>query len=403
MNSVTRKRMLAWGGVALVLLVLLGIAVAPRPVPVDLVTVERGALRVTLDHEGKTRVHDRFVVSAPVAGQVLRIELEPGDPVVAGKTVMATFEPGVPPLLDVRSRAEAEARVRAARATLDQAQAELSRAQTEQAFAQAQAERTRRLAADGIASKEALDAAEAEGRGRAEARKAAESAARAAEHELEAARAALVDGGDATGGSAAPKRAAITLRAPIDGVVLRRLHESKAVVPAGEPLLELADPADLEIVADYLSTDAVRIRPGMAVLIEQWGGGTLRGRVQRVEPYGFLKVSALGVEEQRVNVVIDIVAPVEQWRDLGDAFRVDAKIVVDRRADAITVPTGAVFRHGEGWAVFVNDGGRARLVAIEPGPRGGARTVVQSGLEPPAEVVVYPGDAVKDGVRIRVR
>jgi HlyD family secretion protein len=403
MNSVTRKRMLAWGGVALVLLVLLGIAVAPRPVPVDLVTVERGALRVTLDHEGKTRVHDRFVVSAPVAGQVLRIELEPGDPVVAGKTVMATFEPGVPPLLDVRSRAEAEARVRAARATLDQAQAELSRAQTEQAFAQAQAERTRRLAADGIASKEALDAAEAEGRGRAEARKAAESAARAAEHELEAARAALVDGGDATGGSAAPKRAAITLRAPIDGVVLRRLHESKAVVPAGEPLLELADPADLEIVADYLSTDAVRIRPGMAVLIEQWGGGTLRGRVQRVEPYGFLKVSALGVEEQRVNVIISFDDPRGAWKALGDGYRVEARTIVWERTDVVKAPTGALFRYGESWAVFAVEAGRARLKRVEVGQRNGLEAELLKGLSPGGLVITHPSDAVRDGVRVTRR
>jgi HlyD family secretion protein len=403
MNSVTRKRMLAWGGVALVLLVLLGIAVAPRPVPVDLVTVERGALRVTLDHEGKTRVHDRFVVSAPVAGQVLRIELEPGDPVVAGKTVMATFEPGVPPLLDVRSRAEAEARVRAARATLDQAQAELSRAQTEQAFAQAQAERTRRLAADGIASKEALDAAEAEGRGRAEARKAAESAARAAEHELEAARAALVDGGDAAGGSAAPKRAAITLRAPIDGVVLRRLHESKAVVPAGEPLLELADPADLEIVADYLSTDAVRIRPGMAVLIEQWGGGTLRGRVQRVEPYGFLKVSALGVEEQRVNVIISFDDPRGAWKALGDGYRVEARTIVWERTDVVKAPTGALFRYGESWAVFAVEAGRARLKRVEVGQRNGLEAELLKGLSPGELVITHPSDAVRDGVRVTRR
>jgi len=403
MNSVTRKRMLAWGGVALVLLVLLGIAVAPRPVPVDLVTVERGALRVTLDHEGKTRVHDRFVVSAPVAGQVLRIELEPGDPVVAGKTVMATFEPGVPPLLDVRSRAEAEARVRAARATLDQAQAELSRAQTEQAFAQAQAERTRRLAADGIASKETLDAAEAEGRGRAEARKAAESAARAAEHELEAARAALVDGGDATGGSAAPKRAAITLRAPIDGVVLRRLHESKAVVPAGEPLLELADPADLEIVADYLSTDAVRIRPGMAVLIEQWGGGTLRGCVQRVEPYGFLKVSALGVEEQRVNVIISFDDPRGAWKALGDGYRVEARTIVWERTDVVKAPTGALFRYGDSWTVFAVEAGRARLKRVEVGQRNGLEAELLKGLSPGELVITHPSDAVRDGVRVARR
>jgi len=403
MNSVTRKRMLVWGGVVLVLLVLVGIAVAPRPVPVDVVAVDRGTLQVTLDHEGKTRVHDRFAVSAPVAGQVLRIELEPGDPVVAGKTVMATFEPGVPPLLDARTRAEAEARVGAARAILGQAQAELGRAQAEQSFAQEQAERTRRLAADGIASKEALDAAEAEARSRAEARKAAESGARAAEHELEAARAALVDGGDATRAPAAPKRTAITMRAPIDGVVLRRLHESKAVVPAGEPLLELADPADLEIVADYLSTDAVRIRPGMPVLIEQWGGGTLRGQVRRVEPYGFLKISALGVEEQRVNVIITFDDPREAWKSLGDGYRVEARTIIWERRGVVKVPTGALFRHGENWAVFAVEGGRARLEDVQIGQRNGLEAEVLEGLSPGELVIAHPSDAVRDGVRVTTR
>jgi HlyD family secretion protein len=403
MSSVVRKRILVWGGVALVLLVLLGIAVTPRPVPVDLVTVERGALRVTLDHEGKTRVHDRFVVSAPVAGQVLRIELVPGDPVVAGKTVMATFEPGVPPLLDARTSAEAEARVRAARATLDQAQAELGKATAEQAFAQEQAERTRRLAADGIASKETLDAAEADARSRAEARKAAESAARAAAHELEVARAALVDGGDAAGAPAAPRRRAITLRAPIDGVVLQRLHESKAVVPAGEPLLELADPGDLEIVADYLSTDAVRIRPGMPVLIEQWGGGTLRGSVQRVEPYGFLKVSALGVEEQRVNVIINFDDPREAWKSLGDGYRVEARTIIWERDDVVKAPTGALFRHGESWAVFAVEGSRASLRNVEVGQRNGLEAEILKGLSPGEVVITHPSDAVHDGVRVARR
>jgi HlyD family secretion protein len=403
MKSVARKRVFVWGGIALVLLVLLAVAVAPRPVPVDLVTVDRGALRVTLDHEGKTRVHDRFMVSAPVAGQVLRIELEPGDPVVAGKTVMATFEPAVPPLLDVRSRAEAEARVRAARATLDRVQAELQKTQAERAFAQEQLERTRRLAADGIASRETLDAAELEARGRTEAQKAAESAARTAEHELEAARAALVDGGEAAGGSAGSRRATITLRAPIDGVVLRRLRESKAVVPAGEPLLELADPADLEIVADYLSTDAVRIHPGMAAQIEQWGGGTLRGHVRRVEPYGFLKVSALGVEEQRVNVIIDFDDPRGAWTSLGDGYRVEVRAIIWERTGVVKVPTGALFRQGESWAVFAVASGRARLRSIEVGQRNGLEAEVLKGLSPGERVVAHPSDAVRDGVRVAER
>ena len=288
------KRKLTWvmGGALLVLLLVW--AFWPRPEAADIAVVERAPLMITLDEEGETRVRDRFVVSAPLAGKVLRIELEPGDPVEADKTVLAIFQPQTPILLDARSRAEAEAGARAARATVERARADRDRAQAELEFAQAELERCRRLAEDEIVSVEELESAELESRSRAEALEAAEFAAQVARHQLEASRARLLEGSASSGnpGHESEVGSPIALRSPVDGLVLRRMRESEAVVPAGEPLLEIGEPADLEIVADYLSADAVKIRPADRVLIEEWGGDRpLEGRVQRVEPSGFMKIS----------------------------------------------------------------------------------------------------------------
>ncbi len=371
---------------------------APRAVDVEVAGVARGPFVRTVDEDGKTRVRDRYVVSAPLAGRLLRVVLRAGDEVAVGATV-ATLVPAAPALLDARAVQELTERVGAAEAERARSMASGQRAEVALKLARSELERAKSLAGQGFTSKQALDRAEREVELKTQELAAARFDEHATEHQLALARAALAR---ARSGERGGERWEI--RSPVAGRVLRVAQESEAVVAVGAPIVELGDPGKLEAVVDVLTADAGLIKPGAEAGLDRGGGAPpLAGRVRLIEPAAFTKVSALGVEEQRVNVVIDIVAPVEQWRDLGDAFRVDAKIVVDRRADAVTVPTGAVFRHGEGWAVFVDDGGRARLVAIEPGPRGGARTVVQSGLEPPAEVVVYPGDAVKDGVRIRVR
>ena len=299
--TINATRFIVWG-IGAIALVAVVLALRPKPIQADFAVVERGQLRVTIDEEGETRVRDRFVVSAPLAGRVLRIELEPGDPVVADETVLATFQPGDPTLLDARTRAEAEARVRAAEAGLGRAHVDRERAAAESAFARAEFDRHRELAEQELVSREQLESVELRARTRGEALRSAEFAVRSAEYELEIAQASLlqVRGNRLNGASAGPE--AIVLRSPIDGIVLRRLRESEAIVPAGEPLLEVADPAELEIVSDLLSTDAVKIHPGQNVLIEQWGEArALRGRVRRVEPSGFTKISALGVEEQRVK------------------------------------------------------------------------------------------------------
>src|SRR5688572_9306770 len=287
-----------WIRIAVVVVVLAGIgywAFKPAPVAADFGVVERGRLEVTVEEEGRTRVRDRYVVSAPLPGRLRRIELEPGDAVVAGKSVLARFEPSDPALLDVRTRSELEARARAAESAVGGARADRDRIESDLAFARAELKRFRALVDERVLAPRELEAAERQVQSLERARQSADFGVSTAQHQLELARASL---SQSRGGRTAP----IPLYSPVNGVVLRRLHESEAVVPTGQPLLEIGSLADLEIVSDLLSAAAVRVKAGQPVMIEQWGGdGPLRGRVRRVEPSGFTKISALGVEEQRVN------------------------------------------------------------------------------------------------------
>lgn len=401
MDKSTRRRLLIWGGAGLALVVLIAMMVIPQPELADFAAVTRGDLEVTVEHEGKTRVRDRFVISAPLSGRVLRIELEPGDPVLAGETVLASFRPSEPAPLDARSRAEAQAQVRSAQSGLEQARAERERVRAQHAFAATELERVRRLAEQGIASRQALDSAEAEAEALAEALASAEAGLRTARHQLEMASARMLEPGGDAGGDG--NRTVLTLRSPVDGVVINRLRESEVVVAAGEPLLEVADLADLEVVADFLSTDAVKMRPGMRTWIDRWGGDrVLPGRVRRVEPGGFLKISALGVEEQRVNVRVDFDHR-DDARDLGDGYRVEARVVIEERREVLKVPVSSLFRQGEGWAVFVADDGEARLRPVEVGARNSLEAEVVRGLSEGETVIVHPADEIADGTRVEER
>ena len=376
-------------------------AFAPRPVEVEVVPVVRGPFEKTVDEDGKTRVRERYVVSAPLAGRLLRIELEAGDKVERG-TLLAVLVPTAPTLLDARTVQELGERVGFAEASRERARAGVERARVALDLARSELERNRNLAAQGFTSAQALERAERETELKAKELAAAEFDDHAADHQLALARAALARARSGTAERGAGERWEI--RSPVAGSVLRVAQESEAVVPAGAALVEIGDPRNLEVVVDVLTADAAMIQPGADVVLDRGAGAkALAGRVRRVEPAAFTKVSALGVEEQRVNVVIDIVAPPAEWQNLGEAFRVDARIVVDRRADALSVPTGAIFRHGDSWAVFVVDAGRARLREVQAGPRGGARTLVASGLQAGEQVIVYPGESVRDGVRVRVR
>jgi HlyD family secretion protein len=392
---VTRKRLI-WIAVALVAVLLVWLALTPDAIAVEAATVGRGPLRVTVNEEGETRLRRRFVVSAPVPGRVLRIDSRPGDAVRAGAT-LAVIQPAAPMPLDARTRAAAEARVRAAQASIDRVRADRQRLTVELQQAEADAARAKALLDTGYGTREAFEQLQARVASLRESINAADSAARASEFELAEAKAALISRDDATGGRAT------TVTAPIDGLVMKRLQESEAVVQAGTPLLEIGTLDDLEIVADLLSTDAVKVSPGAPVIIDRWGGeGTLEGRVQRVEPSGFMKISALGVEEQRVNVVIDFETPREARASLGDGYRVEVRIVVWEKADALTVPTSSLFRSGDQWAVFVIEGDVARRRTIRIGERNEQAAEVLEGLAAGDRVVAYPGESLAEGVTVRV-
>ena len=371
-------------------------AMLPKPVAVDAAQVVRGGFEQVVEEDGKTRVRDRYVVSSPLAGRVERIALRAGDAVKQGDGV-ATIRPTPPPLLDARAARGLAERVGAAEAALEQARATLDRARAARDQSRVDHRRASELAADGILAPGELDRSRLALQVAEKDLAAAEFAAHTAEHDVETARVALArlaEGGDEP----------FEVTAPVAGRVFRLLQESSAVVAPGTPLLEIADPADLEIVVDVLTADAVQIAPGAAVRIERWGGNLpLDGRVRLVEPSGYTKLSALGVEEQRTNVVIDLISPSEQWRGLGDGFRVDARVVVFGAADVLTVPASALFRDAAGWAAFVVEDGRARKRAVVAPRRGWRDALVERGLAEGELVIVYPGDAITDGVRVSVR
>ena len=405
MKRAARKRLVFWGIVIALVAVGLGLSLRTTPLPVDVAAAVRGPLRVTLDHEGRTRVRERYVVSAPLAGRVLRIELRPGDRVAANQTVVATFAPAASSLLDARTRAEAQSRVRTARAVLEQAKAQREQVRVQSQHAMEERDRAQNLAKFGLMTAEGRQAAETQAVASQRALEAAEAAVQAATHEVEAARAMLLEPGSASAAAATSgaKGATLTLRSPIDGFVLERHRESESVVMQGEPLVTVADTSALEVIADFLSSDAVRIRPGMRALIDQWGGAQpLDAVVRRVEPAGFLKVSALGVEEQRVWVVLDL-KDASTGRALGDGYRVEARVVTWEGGDVTKVPVSSLFRRGDGWAVFVEESGFARERSVRVGHRNGTSAEILSGISAGAKVIMYPPDSVSDGTRVTAR
>lgn len=393
------------GIIAAVALLCLGVllfALVAQKLPVELARVETGPMEVTVDEDGRTRIHERYVVSAPLGGQLRRIELEPGDRVIAGKTLVAVVEPTAPELLDARVRAQLEARLRAAEAQVQLADPRIERARAALELARLELDRALRLSGEKAIAAQDVDRAREAARVAAEDLKAAEHSGRIAEFEREQARAALLR----TEPGANPGECAWEMRivSPITGYVLRVFHEDAGVVTAATRLVELGDPENLEVEIDVLSPDAVQISPGARVVFEQWGGLTpLEGRVRVVEPAGFLKISALGVEEQRVNVIADFVTPAGQRRSLGDAYRVEARIVVWEAKDVLKLPMGALFRSRGQWAVFVARNGRARLTTVEIGHTNGREAEIVAGLAAGDEVVIHASDKVADGVAIELR
>jgi HlyD family secretion protein len=386
------------GGSAIAAVLALAWAFAPRPLEVETAQVTQEAFEATVDEDARTRLRDRYVVSAPLAGRLDRITLREGDAVAAGD-VVATLTPSLPPLIDERSLRELRARVEAARAGIARSTARVEGSRVAVQQASNDVRRSEELARQGFVAPTKLETDRLAVLAAQKDHEAALAERHVAAHEAEQARAAL----SAVQRGGGP---AFEVRAPVAAQVMRVVQASEANVPLGAPLLELGDTSRIEIVADLLTTEAVQLRPGQAVHVERWGGvGELPGRVRLVEPGGFTKVSALGVEEQRVRALIDLTGPPERWTALGDGFRVGVRIVVKSEARALQVPVAALFPRSDaaGTGMFVVDGGRARLQAVEVLARNATRAWIRSAAPPGTAVVVYPPASIADGARIRVR
>ena len=371
----------------------------PRPVAVDAIAIVKAPLAVTVEEEGKTRVMERYVIHAPMSGYVRRIGLKVGDAVDRGQ-VLAWLEPVRSDALDPRSRAQATAQVSAAEAALAAARENARAVGAEANLAQQELQRVEGLAKARFVSAQAVDQARSNASRSQAARQAAEHAVNVARFQLDTARVALARTASLHSGAAAET---LGVRAPVPARVLKLLRESEGTVRAGEPLLEVGNPEALEVEVEVLSSSAVRIATGGRVVLDRWGGEPLQGAVRVVEPAGFTKISALGVEEQRVRVIVDVTSPREAWRRLGDGYRVEAKFVVWEGSDVLQVPSSALFRHDNGWAVFAIADGRARLQPVRIGERSGLQAQVLDGLKAGDRVIVHPDDKVRDGVRIEPR
>lgn len=390
--TVTRKRILiAIAGLAL--FVLVGIALRPSAIKVDVARAARGPLLVTVDEEGETRAHDRFVVSAPVAGRLLRIGLEDGDPIRRGQ-VLAVIDPAP---LGPREREEVTGRVEAAEALRREAEARLEHARADYDLARRDRERAEQLVKGGIIPVQQVEQARNAEVSNAHELEAAKFRLQAAAYEVTIARAGLLAVETAPGDA----RRLVRLLSPVEGRVLRVTEKSERVVAAGTPLLVLGDATKLEVVVDLLSRDAVKVPAGAPVLLEGWGGDhPIHAKVRLVEPYGFTKVSALGIEEQRVNVIVDFV---DSQGPLGDGYRVEARIVTWQSDDVLKIPASALFRHVQSWSVFVVENGRAQRRDVEVGHRNPFEAEMVSGITPGTTVILHPANDIADGVRVQAQ
>ncbi len=373
-------------GAAVLALIVLGLR--PKPAQVETARAAYGPLRATVSEEGKTRIKQRYVVAAPVTGQLRRIPFKPGAEIAANMTVVATIDPLPASPLDARNRALAAARRESARTMLE-------KSRTAHQLAQSELRRLEQMFAAKTVSPQDLESAQL--RETTAAREVASAEGALAQAEAELAEAGEVAPASNRQLSSAP----IEVRSPVSGRVLRVFQESERAVTSGTPLVEIGDPADLEVIVEMLSRDGAAIPAGAATLLEHWGGPVpLEGRVRLVEPAAFTKISALGVEEQRVNVVVDLTTPLEQRRSLGDNFRVEARVIVWEDARALKVPSSGLFRRGNDWAAFVVRDGVAKLVPVKTGRSSGAETQVLDGLKEGDEIILYPGDRIKDGQRV---
>jgi HlyD family secretion protein len=385
-------------GAALLVAIVSGLR--PRPLEVEVAKVTTGPLEVSVLEEGKTRIRHRYVISPPIAGYLNRVPLRAGDRIIAGITVLATLQAQPANFLDPRARAQAEARLKATEAAKQRAQSDLERVNASLALALKEKDRASNLKTTGAISTKDWDTAETQVMMLTREQHSAEFAIRVAEFEEAQAQAALVQSENPAADGAQP----LAIIAPVNGYVLNVYEESARLVTAGMPIMEVGDPTDLEAEIELLSSDAVGVQVGAEVSIEQWGGEEpLRGKVTLIEPGGYTKISALGVEEQRVKVRVDFVEPPPSSHPLGDRFRVEARILTWSGAQVLQVPTGALFRRGNDWMTFVLQEDKARLVKVEIGHANGVAAEIRSGLRQGQTVILHPPDAVADGVAVQPR
>jgi HlyD family secretion protein len=402
MNGTWIKRSIL-GAIALAVVVAFVYALSPKPVLVDTTVISRGPLTVTVDEEGETRIREIYVVSSPLDGRVLRSPREVGDVVMKDKTLLAVIEPGDPSFLDIRTRRELEAIVAAAEASIILTESEIDRAESELEFAQSDLKRAKSLSQRGTISGRTLEKAALEVQTRQAGLAQAHANLTLRHRQLDSAKARLI-GPEQKKKQQSDGSCCVEVHAPVDGRVLRIDKESEQIVKAGEPLLRIGDPKDLEIVVDLLSTDAVKVRAGAEARIEGWGGPKpLTAKVRRIDPAGFTKVSALGIEEQRVNTILDLTSPREELPTLGHDFRVFVRITVWSAEDALKVPLGALFRQGNEWAVFKVVNETAHLTLVKIGQRNTHMAEVIEGLEPGARLILHPSDRVSDGSAVEER
>ncbi|MCB1614523.1 MAG: HlyD family efflux transporter periplasmic adaptor subunit [Pseudomonadales bacterium] len=372
----------------------------PAPVLVDTEQVKTGVFRATIDEEGVTRVKDRYRISAPVSGYLRRVDLDVGDRVIKNQ-LLTELEPLRSDVLDPRRRAEAEARVSAARAALQSAEEKTAAAKADAELADEELARKEQLRSSRSISEDELTRARKEQQRTAAVLRSANFAVDVARYELEASSTLLQYSAAQDSSTVLKERVAIL--SPVDGSVLKLYQESEGVVQAGEPLLEVGNPTALEVAVDVLSFDAVKITPGMQVRFDRWGGEPLSGTVRLIEPVGFTRLSALGVEEQRVWVIVDITSPSSEWQRLGDGYRVEASFMLAEQHAVLLVPDAALFHHDNGWAVYRVKDHRAERVRVMPGNRNGLQAVILDGLEEGDEIIVHPGETLKEGTSVKVR
>lgn len=388
MKRIVKRSFMILAAVAAAILIVL--AFRPKPVQVETARAVKGPLQVTVDEDGETRAHDRFTLAAPIAGRLSRIELHEGD-TVGPDTVIATISP-LP--IDAREAAEIRARIQAAEARKREAEQQLARWESDHAQAQRDLNRARALAKDRIIAQQELEQAENKQTGTAKEMEAARFRVESAAADVEREKAGLIS--LETQQTHASR--VVALRPAARSRILRILEKSERVVPYGTPIVILSNPNKIEIVVDLLSTDAVKVKPGAPVIIENWGGPKpLRARVRTIEPYGFTKVSALGVEEQRANIIADFIDPPN---GLGDGYRVDARVVIWESPNVLKIPASALFRVGQQWSAFVIDNGRARLRPVEVGHRNASEAEITQGLAEGLEVILHPANDLKDDARV---